>query len=271
MLQPKIYKNSQKLHYIFYKDRFLLSLSISIITHALIALLVFIFHPKEEKTQLRPLSLGVLKQSATNDIEVSNTESTKEVIKDATKTKQKTTTLNKKSPIFKKNTKEKIISKKTQEINTDFDLNKIKIDQDFNPFKRPVPSITQTLNNLSSIDGLPEAIQDSIKKLYGDAYDTLSKDEKEYIAKSYVLNAEVFQRQADRVGYPPIAARFKQTGQPIIEFTLFPDGHIEDIKYIKKSGFYSIDDSIKHIIEIAAKDLLRPPKPIKIRIQGNYF
>ncbi|PAF48794.1 hypothetical protein BKH43_07625 [Helicobacter sp. 13S00401-1] len=147
--------------------------------------------------------------------------------------------------------------------------------EDFHPYQVP-PSPQQSFSqaNLSlqdSINALPPSAREDIADLYGEKFGNMSLEDKKYIVDSYMLNGQVFQYYANRLGYPSIAAYFGQQGVGVVEFTLYPDGHISDIKIIKSSSFSAIDDQIIELVKLAAKDLKRPPKPIPIRLRGNYF
>ncbi|PAF42413.1 TonB family protein [Helicobacter sp. 11S02629-2] len=147
--------------------------------------------------------------------------------------------------------------------------------EDFHPYQVP-PSPQQSFSaaNLSlqdSINALPPSAREDIADLYGEKFGNMSLEDKKYIVDSYMLNGQVFQYYANRLGYPSIAAYFGQQGVGVVEFTLYPDGHISDVKIIKSSTFSAIDDQIIELVKLAAKDLKRPPKPIPIRLRGNYF
>lgn len=283
-------------HYRFYKDRFLLSLSVSILLH-LVALFIFFHLPKDEKeSTLRPISLGVLNSSQKQNIakEMQSLESntpSKSLNEPLPKTSvpltQAHSTPQHQAKSIAKST-QNTISKPQDSIkeqtniessatpSSDIDLNALNIpkeEQKFDPLATKPPSLSQTLQdnaNNAKLQNLPSRVQDELYKLYGTELDSMSKEQKDYLAESYFINAEVFQRTADRMGYPKLAAYLRQQGKGIIEFTLHPDGHIDGIKIVTSTGFEALDESMRLVVEQSAKSLKRPPRPISVRLGGHY-
>ncbi len=256
--------------YRIYKDRFLLSVSISLLIHIIAIYIYSILPTPEKKVVLRPISLGVLQ-----------TKDYKEQMNKQTNTQQneqqtKQTNQIKEIPIQKNQINQSNPVKIEQDKpSTDIDLQKLSVPQNgnFNPFASPKPSLMQSIKEKqenAKLENLPKVLQDELVKLYGTELQKMTKEEKDYIAESYFLNGEVFQQTANRMGYPKLAAYLKQKGRGIIEFTLYPDGHIDNIKIIKSTNYEALDDSMREVVELSAKNLKRPPKPIRIRLGGNY-
>lgn len=269
--------------YRIYKDRFLLALAISLLAH-LIAFFIYFSLPKVEKTiALQPLSLGVIQAAKpilpdTKPMEsnpVTPPSKPKEV-KNPGHAKPKASPSNKQRPPAPPAQ----TSIKEPPPSTDIDLNALQILEEgstqsggFNPLSLPSPSLTNTLRNQQNnvnLEKLPPRILEELRRLYGSKLDSLSREEKDYIAESYFLNYAVFQQSADRLGYPKLAAYLKQQGEGIIEFTLYPDGHVDDIRILVSTKYEELDDSMRRVIEMSAKDLKRPPSPITVRIGGRY-
>lgn len=257
--------------YRIYKDRFLLAFALSLLVH-LIAYFLYRELPMPKKdVVLRPISLGVLQsQKAQESMESKMAKQSKTEEKPQLKQEQIQATV--RSSPNKTTTKAQIKSAPS----TNIDLQSLSIPQSqgkFNPFAAPKPSLIQNLKaqaDNASFDKLPKAIQDDLMKLYGTELQNMSKEQKDYLAESYFLNGEVFQQTADRMGYPQLATYLKQQGVGLIEFVLYPDGHIENIKIVQSTNSEVLDDSMRQLIEQAAKNLKRPPKPIQIRVRGNY-
>lgn len=258
--------------YRIYKDRFLLAFALSLLVHII---MYFIYHelptPKK-KVVLRPISLGVLQPQKVQEIAK---ESIKEIqVNKAVKLPNQTQKAQPKREQIKANTTTP--QKTTTAPSTDIDLQSLSIPQEqgeFDPFASPKPSLTQNLKmqaDNASFEKLPQKIQNDLLQLYGTELQNMSKAEKDYLAESYFLNGEVFQQTADRMGYPKLATYLKQQGVGLIEFVLYPDGHIENIKILQSTKSEVLDDSMRQLIEQAAKNLKRPPKPIPIRVRGNY-
>lgn len=255
--------------YRIYKDRFLLAFALSLLVHII---MYFIYHelpiPKK-KVVLRPISLGILQPQK---IQQNITEmQTQQAVKQPNQTQNK-------SQIKKEQIKANTTTpqKTTTTPSTDINLQSLSIPQNqgkFNPFASPKPSLMQNLKmqaDNASFDKLPQKAQNDLLQLYGTELQNMSKEQKDYLAESYFLNGEVFQQTADRMGYPKLATYLKQQGVGLIEFTLYPDGHIENIKILQSTKSDVLDDSMRQLIEQAAKNLKRPPKPIQIRVRGNY-
>lgn len=296
------------MHYKVYKDRYLLSFSLSILAHALIALaiiLILYLLPPKKQQKLMPLTLNL--EGAKNNIAKdtkggSTTPFNPPPISKHEKNLQKQTQIKKQKvknkPIQKiieeKTPKQKVINKivdknKTIDANKIVDKNKVaeestkdikqidysKLRPVNNTLANPTPSLSASIRKNEKLSPLfknqPQSVREDINRLYGEAFGDMSKQEQDYVINSYKLNGEVFQYYANRVGYPPIAAHFNQQGAGIVEFYLYPDGSISDIKIVKSSSFSEIDNSIKHIVDLAAKDLKRPPTKVRVRLQGNYF
>ncbi len=253
--------------YRIYKDRFLLSVSISLLIHSMLIYIYYIIPTPEKKVVLRPISLGILQ---TNNIKEQVETKSQQNTQRQQKTKQNNYMQTKKDTI--NNNVEKITTKDT--LNTNIDLQKLSVTNgEFNPFAISKPSLIQNLKaneDNEKIEKLPKILQEELVKLYGTELQKMSKEEKDYLAESYFLNGEVFQQTANRMGYPKLAAYLKQKGKGIIEFTLYPDGHIDNIKIIKSTSYEALDDSMREVVELSAKNLKRPPKPIRIRLGGNY-
>ncbi|MDY5185597.1 TonB family protein [Helicobacter trogontum] len=255
-------------HYRIYKDRFLLAFSLSLLVHIALFFIYKSLPTPEKKVVLRPISLGVLQQE---NIKPNVMES-----KNAQVQQPKTT--QDKPPIKQQVAKSTSATTTPTEAppSTDIDLQSLSIPQNegrFDPFASPTPSLAQELKrqaDSANFDKLPQKIRDDLTQLYGTELQNMSKEEKDYLAESYFLNGEVFQRTADRMGYPQLAIYLKQQGVGLIEFVLYPDGHIEDVKILQSTNAEVLDNSMRVLIEQSAKSLKRPPKPITIRVRGNY-
>ena len=256
-------------HYRIYKDRFLLAFSLSILAHTALFFIYKSLPMPEKKVVLRPISLGVLQQENMQP----------NIIESSTNTSQPQTETTQNKPTPQRKTTKKSTATITQPQtppSTDIDLQSLSIPQntgEFNPFASPKPSLTQELKRQAdnaNFDKLPQKIRDDLLQLYGTELQNMSKEEKDYLAESYFLNGEVFQKTADRMGYPQLAIYLKQQGVGLIEFVLYPDGHIENVKILQSTNAEALDDSMRLLIEQSAKSLKRPPKPITIRVRGNY-
>lgn len=70
-----------------------------------------------------------------------------------------------------------------------------------------------------------------------------------------VFFREVARKIAENQTYPFSAKRLRQTGSVTISFSVFPDGHLQDIKIFKKSAYASLNQ--------AALDLVNSVKTVE--------
>lgn len=275
------------LRYKIYKDRFYLSISASIILHIICIYLYFLIPVSHREPKLRPISLGMIKPQAIM-------EQGQSVSQQSSESKQENkpiaTTATTQSKVVKRkstptNVIQKPISDNSNKTTTatqappsaDIDLQSLTTipssSDTFNPMATSKPSLSENLRRYDDnvkFDNLPSSIKDRLYQLYGSELDNMSKEDKDYLADSYFINAEVFQQTADRLGYPALARQLKQQGRGTIEFILNPDGSATDIRIVSSTGYDSLDDSMRRVIEQSAKNLKRPPKPIKIILDGDY-
>lgn len=264
--------------YRIYKDRFFLSLSVSIFVHILVLFFFYLLPNPEKHVALRPISVGVL-QSQNKSIEsFMKQEQQSQSSSQARPTKSHN--IPTQTPQIKHNPQQAIPKPQSTlqtAPSTDIDLQSLNIPQEdirFDPLATMrQPSLTQSLQQEADnkkLNNLPHRIQSELQKLYGTELNNMSKEQKDYLAESYFINGEVFQQTADRMGYPKLAMYLKQQGKGIIEFRLHPDGHIDAIRIITSTGFEALDDSMREVVELSAKNLKRPPQPVIVRLGGNY-
>ncbi|RXK00389.1 hypothetical protein CRU98_04315 [Arcobacter sp. CECT 8986] len=107
-------------------------------------------------------------------------------------------------------------------------------------------------------------------KLYGKEYDKFTKVQKEFLQDNLKKIGRITQKYLYKRGYPRIAIRTKQEGMNVIEFYLYPNGDISDMKIINSSNYSTLDKNTKETIETAYKDYPRPKEKTKIRIYVHY-
>lgn len=255
--------------------------------------------PKPQKSvSLQPISLGIIKNQKQMQ---ENTELQKDSISSQIETKPAPKRVKKspskvtqkeaiKQPLQKLtqkpqeqlNTSEDIVLDSPQENvqyadslpDINVDLQSLSLPQEsFNPLVPPKPSLTQSIRQKEEnlkLENLPSRVLEELERLYGNNIYRMTKEQKDYIAESYFMNYAIFQQTADRMGYPKLAAYLKQQGDGVIEFTLYPDGHIEDVKILISTKYEALDESMRQVVELSAKNLKRPPVPIQIRLGGSY-
>ncbi|MCX6062175.1 MAG: hypothetical protein NT103_08010 [Campylobacterales bacterium] len=113
-------------------------------------------------------------------------------------------------------------------------------------------------------------INDSIKKLYGDKFGELSEGEQKYILDNQEAMRRITQGVLDRYGRSRIPDNLRVDETNTIEFYLYPDGSISDIRYLKNSRFAILDDTTKETIELAYAQYPRPAQKTYIRYRVWY-
>jgi len=113
-------------------------------------------------------------------------------------------------------------------------------------------------------------INDSVKKLYGDKFSELSEGEQKYILDNQETMRRITQAVLDRYGRSRIPDNLRVDETNTIEFYLYPDGSISDIRYLKNSRYAILDDTTKETIELAYSKYPRPAQKTYIRYRVWY-
>ncbi|MFZ2967642.1 MAG: hypothetical protein WA080_01150 [Sulfuricurvum sp.] len=113
-------------------------------------------------------------------------------------------------------------------------------------------------------------VDKGIRDLYGDKFDKLSEGEKKYIQDHQGEMQRITQGVLDRYGPSAIPNNLRADETNLIEFYLYPDGHISDIKYLRNSHFAVLDDTTKKTIEYAYSKYPRPEQKTYIRYRFIY-
>ncbi|MDD2639849.1 MAG: TonB family protein [Arcobacteraceae bacterium] len=113
-----------------------------------------------------------------------------------------------------------------------------------------------------------DTITQSYLELYGEEYNSFNKVQKVFLQKNLRDIGRITQKY---LRYPSLAARLRQDGTNIVEFMLYPNGDISDLRLTSSSHSTSLDENTLETIRIAYKDYPRPKEPTKIKIYVNYF
>lgn len=113
-------------------------------------------------------------------------------------------------------------------------------------------------------------IADSIQRLYGDKFNTLSEGEQKYILDNQEVMRRITQGVLDRYGRSRIPDSIRTNDTNMIEFYLLPDGSISDIRFLKNSNLAILDDTTKEVIELAYSKYPRPQQKTLIRYRVWY-
>ena len=104
--------------------------------------------------------------------------------------------------------------------------------------------------------------------LYGEEFENFSNETKVYLIKNIKDIASITKIFLE---YPYMSIQAGQSGISIVEFMLYPNGTISDLKIIKTSKYFLLDDNTIETIEAAYSDYPRPTKPTVIRIYVKYI
>lgn len=117
--------------------------------------------------------------------------------------------------------------------------------------------------------GQDEETQREISELYGDEFGDLGSAEKDFIKNNLKDIGRITQKY---LTYPREAGILGQSGVNAVEFYLYPNGDISDLRIMnnKSSGFVLLDKNSIKTIEIAYKDYPRPTTKTLIRIYVTY-
>lgn len=113
-----------------------------------------------------------------------------------------------------------------------------------------------------------DSITRSYLKLYGEEFYSFDEKTKEYLISNLNKIGEVTKRY---LSYPSISIRTRQSGVAAIEFMLYPNGDIQDLRLLSSSTYSALDQNTIKTIQVAYKDYPKPTKPTKIKIYVNYI
>ncbi len=120
-------------------------------------------------------------------------------------------------------------------------------------------------------DAVQSRINQNIHELYGDTFGELSAGEQKYILDNQEIMRRITQKVLNRVGSVNLRGDLRVNADNIVEFYLYPNGDISDIRLIKKSGYFILDDTTKETIEYAYAKYPRPNQKTLIRYKVGYY
>ena len=196
---------------------------------------------------------------------------TKKVIKSNIKQK-----ITRKPKIIKKPKITKI-TKKTKQIQKIKQQGDKPIQKETNTTKKIVkkelvmPSLDE-LNSLilnqQNIQKQKSTLTKDILDLYGKSINTLSPTSKEFLKNNLNTIRAITQSYLE---FPQLAGELGLSGDTIVEFYLYPNGDISQIKLVKSSNYSMLDDNSIDTIQEAYKDYPHPKEKTLIRIIVKYI
>jgi len=113
-------------------------------------------------------------------------------------------------------------------------------------------------------------INQNIKQLYGEEFGKLSEGQQKYIIDNQEIMRRITQQVLTRVAKVNLSRDMNVNKKNIIEFYLHPNGDMTDFKFLKKSGYYVLDDTTKETIEFSYSRYPRPKEKTLIRYNVFY-
>ena len=114
------------------------------------------------------------------------------------------------------------------------------------------------------------SINQDIKELYGEEFGKLTLGQQKYIIDNQEIMRRITQQVLTRVARVNLPRDLNVNRVNIIEFYLHPNGDMTDFKFLKKSGYYVLDDTTKETIEYAYSKYPRPSEKTLIRYNVFY-
>jgi protein TonB len=114
-------------------------------------------------------------------------------------------------------------------------------------------------------------INSTIRETYGDSFALLSAGEQKYIIDNQEIMRRITQEVLNRVASVSIPRELRVNDYNLVEFYLYPNGDISDIKLLRRSGFYKLDDTTVETIQYAYSRYPRPKQKTLIRYKFGYY
>ena len=114
------------------------------------------------------------------------------------------------------------------------------------------------------------SINQNIKELYGDEFGKLTPGQQKYILDNQEIMRRITQEILTRVARVNLPNDLNVNRINVIEFRLHPNGDMTDFRFLKKSGYFVLDNTTKETIEYAYSRYPRPSETILIRYNVFY-
>ena len=113
-------------------------------------------------------------------------------------------------------------------------------------------------------------ISQNIKDLYGEEFGKLTPGQQKYIIDNQEIMRRITQQVLTRVARVNLPRDMNVNRTNVIEFYLHPNGDMSDFRFIKKSGYYVLDDTTRETIEYAYSKYPLPKEKTLIRYNVFY-
>ncbi|WP_181881773.1 TonB family protein [Helicobacter sp. MIT 14-3879] len=124
--------------------------------------------------------------------------------------------------------------------------------------------------NYIMAQNIPQDQKYEIIDLYGDELGDYGMAEIDFLVNNLRDIGRITQYHINRRGYPKEAAILKQSGKNILEFFLYPNGDISDLKIVSSSKSLILDKDIQTNVKAAFREYPRPTTKVKIIINMTY-
>jgi len=114
------------------------------------------------------------------------------------------------------------------------------------------------------------SIDSNIKELYGEKFGELSVAQQEYILDNQEIMRRITQQVLTRQARVADLSRINVNRNDVIEFYLHPNGDMSDFRFLKKTGYFVLDDVTRATIEYAYSKYPRPKEKTLIRYNVFY-
>jgi len=109
-----------------------------------------------------------------------------------------------------------------------------------------------------------------MKELYGSKWGKLTPGQQKYMLDNQEIMRRITQQVLTRVASVNLSRDLHVNRINVVEFYLHPNGDMTDFKFLKKSGYYVLDETTKETIEYAYSRYPRPKEKILIRYNVYY-
>lgn len=125
-----------------------------------------------------------------------------------------------------------------------------------------------TENRSKSVGG--NKISSDIRELYGDEFGKLSPEQQKYLLDNQEIMRRITQEVLNRVASVNLRRDMNMNSTNVIEFYLHPNGDMTDFRFLKKSGYFVLDETTKETIEYAYSRYPRPSEKTLVRYNVFY-
>ena len=110
----------------------------------------------------------------------------------------------------------------------------------------------------------------NIMELYGEEFGKLTPGQQQYIIDNQEIMRRITQQVLTRLARVNLPRDINVNRTNVIEFYLHPNGDMTDFKFLKKSGYYVLDDTTEETIKYAYSKYPHPSEKTLIRYNVFY-